>query len=129
MSGGGYPSQVWMVGGGTLPHPMSGGGGTLSQVWVGGYTISGLGGYPISGGGGQYPMSGGYPISRGVPHIWGGTPCPGGGYPMSRGTPCPHLCPPPPNCTEQHSEHLLRGRRCASCVHAGGLSCFVKFFW
>ena len=25
--------------------------------------------------------------------------------------------------TEQHSEHLLRGGWCASCVHAGGLSC------
>ena len=25
--------------------------------------------------------------------------------------------------TEQHSEHLLRGGQCASCVHAGGLSC------
>ena len=33
---------------------------------------------------------------------------------------------PPPNYTEQHSEHLLRGGRCASCVHAGGLS-FIKF--
>ena len=31
----------------------------------------------------------------------------GGGYPLP----------------EQHSEHLLRGGWCASCVHAGGLSC------
>ena len=30
---------------------------------------------------------------------------------------------PPTHETEQHSEHLLRGGRCASCVHAGGLSC------
>ena len=29
--------------------------------------------------------------------------------------------PSPPN--HQHSEHLLRGERYASCVHAGGLSC------
>ena len=33
--------------------------------------------------------------------------------------------PPSPFCTEQHSEHLLRGGRCASCVHAGGLPCNV----
>ena len=37
--------------------------------------------------------------------------------------------PPPglnggyPHETEQHSKHLLCGKRCASCVHAGGLSC------
>ena len=32
--------------------------------------------------------------------------------------------PPPPNQeTEQQSEHLLRGGRYASCVHAGELSC------
>ena len=63
-----------------------------------------------------------------------GTPSLGGGYPMPGGTPClggnhvrevPHLCPP--HFTEQHSEHLLRGGQCASCVHAGGLSC-LQFF-
>ena len=27
--------------------------------------------------------------------------------------------------TDHHSEHLLHGRRYASCVHAGGLSCFL----
>ena len=83
----------------------------VSHVWGGGYPISGLGGgYPISGLGrgmchlssGGYPMSGGFPMSGGE------------GYPISA---------PPLHCTEQHSEHLLRGRRCASCVHAGGLSC------
>ena len=36
---------------------LDGGGGTTSQVWVGGYPISGLGGgYPIPG------------LGRGVPH-------------------------------------------------------------
>ena len=40
------------------------------------------------------------------------------GYPPSKtewGTP-----------SHQQSEHLLSGRRCASCVHAGGLFCFVS---
>ena len=47
ISGGGYPVQVWMVGG--IPHPRSGqSGGTPSQVWLGGggYPIPGLGGTP-----------------------------------------------------------------------------------
>ena len=30
---------------------------------------------------------------------------------------------PPPN---QQNEHLLRRGQCASCVHAGGLSCFYS---
>ena len=33
-----------------------------------------------------------------------------------------------PHYTEWHSEHLLRSGQCASCVHAGGLSCFVDNF-
>ena len=70
---------------------LSGGGGTPSQVWVGGYPISGLGGggYPIPGPGpGGYPVPGpgGYPIpSLGVYPIPGpqGYPIPGpGGYPI-----------------------------------------------
>ena len=43
---------------------------------------------------------------------WGGTTWPG----LDGGGGTPHPL-------EQHSEHLLRGRRYASCVHAGGLSC------
>ena len=39
------------------------------------------------------------------------------------GTPPPWLDGVPPH----HSEHLLRGGRYASCVHAGGLSCSFKF--
>ena len=32
--------------------------------------------------------------------------------------------------TDQHSEHLLRGGRYASCVHAGGLACSQKcLYW
>ena len=55
----------------------------------------------------------------------------------------PSPAPPPKKKTEQQSEHLLRGRQYASCVHAGGLSCwwlvratyvvdgrfFGHFFW
>ena len=124
------PSQVW-----------DGGGGTPSQVWVGG------GGYPISGlGGVPHPRSRGVPHLRsgwggtlsqvrGVPHLRSGYPIPGlgGGVPgvppiqvwMVGGTPSQVWVgvPEPPHETEQHSEHLVRGGGCASCVHAGGLSC------
>ena len=31
----------------------------------------------------------------------------------------------PPHYTEQHSKHLLCSGRCASCIHAGGLSCLI----
>ena len=127
-------------------------GGTPSQVWVGGYPIPSLGGYPISGlGWGGTPsqvwMVGGIPHLRfgwGYPILgldgggYLGYPRPGldGG-----GTPSqvwmvgvPGIPPnqvwmvggtwgtPPTHETEQHSEHLLHGGRCASCVHAGGLS-------
>ena len=90
-----------------------------------------LGGYPGQGGtlAGGVPWPGGYPgwrgtLARGVP--WpGGYPGQGeggtlaggvpwlGGYPGRGGT---HL--------GQHREYLLHGGRYASCVHAGGLSCF-----
>ena len=33
--------------------------------------------------------------------------------------------PPTSDETEQHSEYLLRGGQYASCIHAGGLSCFI----
>ena len=118
-----------------------------------GYSIQGLGGgYPIPGPGGGYPIPGpggdtpslvqvgvphrrsrwGYPI----PGLGGGYPIPGpgggtpscwcGGYLPSRtgwGTPCPGLDGVLPPSGDQHNEHLLRGGWCASCVHAGGLSC------
>ena len=114
LSGGGY-------------HVVSlGRGGTPSHVWLGGYPISGPGGYPISGLG-EYPIPGprGYPIpGPGVPHprSWG-VPHPrfGGTPSQVRGEGVPQV---PPR-TDQHSEHLLRGGRYASCVHAGGLSCLL----
>ena len=86
--------------GGGVPHPypsLSGGGVPRSSLGRGGG-----GGYPKLGRGVPQPWMGGYPISRGVPH------------PMSPGYP-----------PLQNSKHLLRlrGGRCASCVHAGGLSC------
>ena len=42
----------------------------------------------------------------------------------------PPPLPPPLRETEQRSEYLLHGRRYASWVHAGGLSCFyfISFF-
>ena len=46
----------------------------------------------------------------------------GGVTPASVGT------SPPPSRTDQHSEHLLRDGRYASCVHAGGLSCLSRIF-
>ena len=42
--GGGYPIQIWMVGGG-VPHPDLDGGGTPSQVWEWGGTYPGLDGW------------------------------------------------------------------------------------
>ena len=71
-------------------------GGTPLQVWMGGI-----------GWGTPYPRLDGVPPPRldGVPL------CPGlDGIP-----------PPPHQETDQHNEHLLRGGRYASCVHAGGL--------
>ena len=64
-----------------------------------------------------HPVGGGYPI-----------PGPGRGYPISGldGVPpnCPGLDGDPPSIRrQQHSEHLLRSRQYASCIHAGGLSC------
>ena len=48
----------------------------------------------------------------------------GGGYPLSR---LDGVSPTPNQKTDQHSDHLLRGRWCASCVHAGGLSSSTIF--
>ena len=80
---------------------------------VGGYPLPGPGGwqgvppFPHPGWGGGYP----FPTSRrGVPPF----PDPGGGGGE------PQL--------KQYSVYLLHGRRYASCVHAGGLSCFICFF-
>ena len=121
-SGGGYPYPIMLcnisqnamaqLGGGTLPGPARGGypvGGGVP--WPGGYYVGGVPwpggtlarGVPWLGGtlAGGYPAQGGYP-GRGVP--W-----PGGGTQLG-----------------QHREYLLHGGRYASCVHAGGLSCFIR---
>ena len=105
---GGYP--------GVLPCQQDGGTPPLTR-W--GYPPSARWGTPCSDLGWGYP-----PIRKD-----GGTPYwEGCGTPPFRtgwGTP-----PPPPHQeTEQHSDHLLRGGRYASCVHAGGLSCLSLFFF
>ena len=78
-----------------------------------GYSVLLTGGYPFQGQDGGTPIPGQnrrYPIQ-----LMGGTPVwvPGqdGGIPQ----------------LEQHSVHLLRGRRYASCVHARGLSCWDRY--
>ena len=93
-----FPECHGAAGGGTLPGPA--GGGTLP---------------------GGVPCWGGYPA--------GEVPCRGGThvrYPPGR-------IPPPSQAgggtqLGKHREYLLHGGRYASCVHAGGLSCFVKTF-
>ena len=65
--------------------------------------------YP--GMGGTYPGMGEYlPWTQGVPSTR-----------LDEGTPPP----PPPQLRDRESEYLLRGRRYASCVHVGGLSCLL----
>ena len=102
------------------------GGGTPSQVWVGGgYPISGLGRgvpHPRSRWGGGYPIPGSGRGGTPSQVYVGGVPPPDLGW----GIP-PDLGPGTPPKPDQHSEHLLRGGRYASCVHAGGLSCFLFF--
>ena len=114
----------WGSRGGTLPGPAQGGypgrGGTLAGgypgrgvPWLGG-TLAG--GYPGLGEGGT--LAGGYPGRGGVPWLGGGGyPARGGTLPGGRGTQL-----------GQHREYLLHGGRYASCVHAGGLSCFYCFW-
>ena len=81
----------------------------------------GQGGVPISHNALQH-----YPECHGTA---GGVPCqvqPGGGT-LPGGVPCQGGGVPCPGGTQlgQHREYLLHGGRYASCVHAGGLSCFV----
>ena len=100
-----------------IPGQDEGGEGTPSQVRTGGTPIQ-LG-VPSS-----QAMKAGYSIQlRGR-----GTPIPGqdGGYHISgQGVPPSiRLYGGIPLETELHSQYLLHGGRYASCVHAGGLSCF-----
>ena len=105
-SRGGYPARS-SRGGGTLPGP-AGGGGTLPGP-AGGGGVPWLGGVHCQVQPGRVPWPGGYPgqgvACRGVP--WWGSTLPGEGTQLG-----------------QHREYLLHGGRYASCVHAGGLSCF-----
>ena len=105
--------------GGVL-HPLMG--GTPFPGPGGGYPFPGAGrGYPFPGLNGGVP-----PPGKGVPPAWEGgypptwewVPPSGKGYPLGWGYP-----PVQVRSQEQHSVYLLRGRQCASCVHAGGLSC------
>ena len=129
--GGGYPGPVPPEGGdpGPVPPPPppppGGGGGvpgsgTPPPPGGGGTQVR----YPPPGGGG----GGGYPGPVPPPPPGGG----GGGVPGS-GTPppprgYPGQVPPPPGGggtrVGQQKEYSLHGGRYASCVHAGGLSCF-----
>ena len=71
------------------------------------------GGYPARSSQGGYP---GQVQLGGVP--WpGGIPC--------WGVPWPEGTLPGGTQLGQHREYLLHGRRYASCVHAGGLSCLI----
>ena len=90
---------------GTLPGP-AGGGGYPARSSQGGYPA---GGYPARGYSGQVPPRPGQdltwvPPSR-VPPLQPGQD--GGGTQLG-----------------QHRKYLLQGGWYASCVHAGGLSCF-----
>ena len=149
--GGGYPIQL--MGGGGFPDL---GGGYPIQLtrgypiqlmgvphsryrWGAPHSRSRQGGTPSSLGQGWYPIPGmdggtlGYPHPRlnGVLDGWMEylpvQDCMGYPPPPQRldGVPPPPL--PPHKETDQQSEHLLRGERYASCVHAGGLICFSSF--
>ena len=92
------------------------------------------GGVPGPPGGVPRPPQGGYPdpprggFLTGYPP--GGYPDPPGGVPdwvPPRGVPDQVLPPGGGTQLGQHSEYLLHSGRYASCVHAGGLSCFILF--
>ena len=91
------PFQV-QVGVPTWGYPFPGPGGTPSQVQAGGTPFPG----PVRGLGVPPPGKGVSPCAGQIPGL---------GYTLP----------------EQHSVYLLRGGRYASCVHAGGLSCFTDF--
>ena len=142
---GGTSSQFWIgegyliprSGQGVPPSQVQTRGVPPSQVWTGGGTP----GYPHPGQDRGYPPcpgqipgqdGGDTPLPRrGIFQDWMEySSSPGEAFPGLDGVlplPCLGLdgVPPPPDHreTEQHSEHLLRGGRQVSCVHAGELSC------
>ena len=111
LQGGGVPNPRSRLG---VPCPRSGWGGALFQIWMG---VP----HPADGGDLIQDQDGRY--ARANQGLDGVPP------PVRTGwAPPPHQdwmgYPPPRQDTDQHSEHLLHGGRHASCVHAGGLSCF-----
>ena len=143
-SGGGYPARSSQGGvpwpGGTLPGGTRSGTPPSRKGQDGGYP--GRGGYPGQvppprpGQDGGVPWPGGYPAGGGTRS--GTPPQPGqdGGYPGRGGTLVRY--PPPARSgwggypaggggtqVGQQKEYSLHGGRYASCVHAGGLSCFI----
>ena len=106
------------------PHPKDGEGNSFSL-----FVCPHWGGVPWPGSDGRYPSQvqmGGIPArSKWVnPGQGWGTPHPEVGYPPGQGWVPPTrdgISPPP-------QEYLIRDGWYASCVHAGGLSCFLKRF-
>ena len=113
-------NPIWLTGGTPIlpdwgyPLPRSGQGvpqigwDTPIQTWNGGTPHPDLGREypPVQTWKGVTPPPPHPDLGRGYPIYPGQVP--GGGYPQ----------------LEQHSVYFLRGRRYASCVHAGRLSCF-----
>ena len=110
----------------------------FSSVGGGGGTHLADGGYPFPGPGGEIPLS---QVQLGVPLCqegWGYPPSGSMGVPLPlsgrMGVPLPisqmGYCPPHlpiqvrSRTPYRHSVYFLRGGRYASCVHAGGFSCF-----
>ena len=66
-------------------------------------------------------------LGGGYPSDWSQVRTGGGGVsPHDEGSPQPGMGYPPPRIGRQ-MEYLIRRGRYASCVHAGGLSCFIFF--
>ena len=119
--GGGYPIPGLARGGSpSIPGLDGGGGGSPSQIWMGwGYPVPGLDWVDTPP---PWTWDGVPPnMGWGTPQTWNGVPPQTwDGYPPDMGWSTPPK-------TDQHSEHLLCSGQYASCIHAGGLSCFTFF--
>ena len=99
-----------------VPHPRSGWGGRYHQVSP---TMTGWG-TPVQTRDWVPPQP---DLGWGTPHHWMRYPTSS----LDGVLPSPHhqwMEYPPP----QHSKHLLHSRQYASCIHAGGLSCYFNHF-
>ena len=113
---GGTPSPSHNISTGPMSFPGGGYPSDWSQVRMGGYPMMG---YSPSRDGVLPQSRSGW--GEGVPPIQGwGTPLARSG----RGFPPPNGVPP---WIGQQMEYLIRRGRYASCVHAGGLSCFLNY--